>query len=70
MSTITAGQTYLTRSGKTVQIYDINPNEHVSFRARGYILRVDKLGRVYRKYSVWKLDGRFMAVGEHGLDIL
>ncbi|MBD9544284.1 hypothetical protein IB276_33095 [Ensifer sp. ENS04] len=56
---------YLTRNGRQVQIREIK--EGSTFRAKG---TWRKGSRHRRNYDIWHESGRYMAVGEHAMDIV
>lgn len=58
---------YVTRGGKRVTITTIAGNG--TFPAKGYVWRMYRGKLCKRDWNGWKLDGSYMAVGEHGRDI-
>lgn len=67
---ITEPGTYRTRNGREVVIFDIRDSS--TFRAKGHLYIPNKVkGRKAKvEYTIWKTNGRFMAVGEHQNDIV
>ena len=61
---------YLTRNGKQVRIDVVNRSTNSTWTCEGHILRVDKLGRTYRKWNIWQPNGVFRALVGSGLDIV
>lgn len=56
---------YRTRSGREVQIFELRPGS--TFEAKG---TWRKGSRSRRNYDIWHPSGRYMAVGEHPMDIV
>ena len=62
---------YLTRNNKQVRIDCIREYPAGgSFPCTGFVLRVDTLGRTYRKYNTWKKNGCHKATVGSSLDIV
>jgi hypothetical protein len=59
---------YRTRDGKSVTLHDVRGL--TTFPVKGSILRTTPSGRTKRDYQIWKLDGRFNAIGESDLDLV
>lgn len=61
---------YITRNGKTVIIDCIDRETMSDWKCSGHVLRVDTLGRTYRKWSIWQSNGVYRALPGSGLDIV
>jgi hypothetical protein len=59
---------YQTRDGKKVTLYAIKGL--TTFPVKGALLHTTQSGRTKRDYQIWKIDGRFNAIGESYLDLV
>lgn len=65
---IAAPGEYRTRDGNRVTIEQINGPS--SWPAKGYLWRTFRGKYRPRTWSIWGLDGSYVAVGEHPLDVV
>lgn len=63
---------YRTRNGLRVAIDAIYPPDTSTFNCKGHLLIPPRIpgGRVKRVFQIWQQNGRFMAVGETGNDVV
>jgi hypothetical protein len=61
---------YTTRSGRRVEICEIDDPAKATFNCKGHWIKPDSLGRKRRHFEIWQPNGRFVANGLHSLDVI